>query len=232
MLSPALHSRFRLARSLLVTPWFAAGAGVVIAAALAVNTPTALTYGPAGPGGLCATHRCTGERRGQPPQVATATPGVAIKTPDADAKGAGGPAPSPHGATEMSSDLGYRIARDWGSGFTAVITMPGGGKTGWSLQFAFPQARIMRVEGAQWRPSRGGDGGTANRRAPRGGKSSAGSDPGTPAQSGAPDPDEMTVVATGKPQMPSSCTLDGISCHFRDSGGRQSPAGGDQSPGG
>ena len=53
----------------------------------------------------------------------------------------------------MSSDLGYRIARDWGSGFTAVITMPGGGKTGWSLQFAFPQARIMRVEGAQWRPS-------------------------------------------------------------------------------
>ena len=151
-LSPALRSRFRLARSLLVTPWFAAGAGIVIAAALAVNTPTALTYGPTGPGGLCVTHSCTGERRAQPPQVATATPGVAIKAPDADAKGAGGPAPSPHGVTEMSDELGFQIVRDRGSGFTAVITMRGGAKTGWSLQFAFPAAHVRRVRALSGAP--------------------------------------------------------------------------------
>jgi hypothetical protein len=214
-LSPALRSRFRLARSLLVTPWFAAGAGIVIAAALAVNTPTALTYGPTGPGGLCVTHSCTGERRAQPPQEATATPGVAIKAPDADAKGAGS-APAPPGVTEMSAELGYRIVRHRGW-FTAVITMRGGGKTGWSLQFAFPAAHVRRVMGARWLPSRDGAGGTAIRPAPRGDRSSAGSDPGepgTPVQSGPPDPDQMVVIATGKPQIPSSCTLDGISCHF------------------
>jgi hypothetical protein len=231
-LSPGLNSRFRLARSLLVTPWFAAGAGIVIAAALAVNTPTALTYGPTGPGRLCTTHSCTGARRGAPPQVATATPGVAIKAPDADAKGAG-PAPSPHGVTVMSYEVGYRIVGHWRSGFRAVITMRGAGKTGWSLQFAFPAAHVRVVMGAKWHPSRGGSGGTAVRSAPRGGQPATGSDPGqpgTPAQPSTSDPDQMTVVATGQPQMPSSCTLDGISCHFSAPGGGQPAAGADQSP--
>ena len=92
-----------------MTPWFAAGAGIVIAAALAVNTPTALTYGPTGPGGLCATHSCTGSSDGpQPPQVATASPGVAIRDPDADAKGAGA-APDQPGVTEMNAELSYHI---------------------------------------------------------------------------------------------------------------------------
>jgi hypothetical protein len=119
--------------------------------------------------------------------------------------------------TEMSDELGYRIKRHGGSWFTAVITMRGGGKTGWSLQFAFTTAHVRRVMGARWHPSRGGAGGTAIRPAPRGDRSSAGSGPGppgTPVQSGPPDPDQMVVIATGKPQIPSSCTLDGISCHF------------------
>src|SRR5260370_11042966 len=42
----ARRPRRRLARSLLATPWFAAGAGIVIAAVLAADPPAALTYGP------------------------------------------------------------------------------------------------------------------------------------------------------------------------------------------
>lgn len=45
-LVPPPRRRLHLARALLATPWFAAGAGIVIAAVLAVDSPTALTYGP------------------------------------------------------------------------------------------------------------------------------------------------------------------------------------------
>src|SRR5260370_34159940 len=77
-LRPAVRrSRLRLARSLLATPWFAAGAGIMIAAVLAVDSPTALTYGPTFPGPRCPVHRCGsagGHLRGP-------TPGIALKAP-------------------------------------------------------------------------------------------------------------------------------------------------------
>jgi hypothetical protein len=212
-----------------VTPWFAAGAGIVIAAALAVNTPTALTYGPTGPGGLCTTHSCTGPRRPQPPQVATASPGVAIRDPSAGAKGAGTAPDQP--VTEMNAELSYHIFWHSGRGFAALITMPGAGKTGWSLQFEFSGAHIRNVMGARWHPSRDGAGGTADGPLPSRKRSSPASGSG---QSGAsagprtPDADQMVVFATGRPQTPSSCTLDGLSCHFGTPAGDQAATGGDQ----
>jgi len=224
---PAVRTRLRLARSLLVTPWFAAGAGIVIAAALAVNTPTALTYGPTGPDLQCTMHGCIGAGRGKPPQAATATPGVAIRAPDADAKGAGS-AHAQHRGVE-SIELGYRIVQRWESGFIAVITMPGAAKSGgWSLQFAFSAAHVNRVWGAQWQPSGDGAGGTANGPSPSNEGPSPASTPEPPGtqEPDPPDPDQMLVSATGKPQTPSSCTLDGISCSFGASGADQASAGG------
>jgi hypothetical protein len=232
-LAPALSSRFRLARSLLVTPWFAAGAGIVIAAALAVNTPTALTYGPARPGELCVTHSCTNQRRGVPPQVATAKPGVAIKAPDSGAKSAVSAA-EPHGGPVMSYEIGYHIERHWGWGFSAVITMRGAGKSGWSLEFAYPSARVRWVMGAaRWRPSPGGVGGTASGPLRRGDQARARDrgQPDTPAKGGPPDADQVVVIASGPPQAPSSCTLDGIRCRFSDPGDGLSSPGDDQSSG-
>jgi hypothetical protein len=211
-----VRSRLRLARSLLVTPWFAAGAGIVIAAALAVNTPTALTYGPSGPGGLCTAHGCTGSRRPQPPQVATASPGVAIRDPGAGAQG-GGAAPDQPGVTTMNAELTYQIVGHSPRGFVAVITMPGAGKTGWSLQFEFSGARIRNVMGARWHPSRDGAGGTADGPLPSRKHASRATGSGHSGTSAGPrraDADQMVVVATGRPQTPSSCTLDGLSCHF------------------
>src|SRR5260221_11519894 len=43
---PARRPHLRLARSLLATPWFAAGAGVVIATGLAGDLPTARSHWP------------------------------------------------------------------------------------------------------------------------------------------------------------------------------------------
>jgi hypothetical protein len=224
-----------------VTPWFAAGAGIVIAAALAVNTPTALTYGPTGPGGLCTTHSCTGSRRPQPPQVATASPGVAISDPGASAKGAGA-APDQPGVTAMNAELSYQIFWHSGRRFAAMITMPGAGKTGWSLQLEFSGAHIRNVMGARWHPSRDGAGGTADGPLPSRAQPSPASgsgQSGTSAGPHTPNADQVVVVATGRPQTPSSCTLDGLSCHFgapagdqAATGGNQAATGGDQAPAG
>jgi hypothetical protein len=216
----AARNRFRLARSLLVTPWFAAGAGVVIAAALAVNTPTALTYAPTGPGTQCSSHGCVDVPQGRPPEVTTATPGVAIRPPDSNAAGAGSDHAQQRGG--MGIALTYHIVRQSESGFVAVITMPGAAKSGgWSLQFSFSAAHVNRVWGAHWQPSSDGAGGTANGPLPPEQGSSPASQtqppPGMPA-SDAPDPDQMVVSATGRPQTPSSCTLDGITCSFGSTG--------------
>src|SRR5262249_17804198 len=60
------RERPRLARSLMVTPWFAASAGIVIAAALAVDSPAALMYVPNAPVVHCLASGCPGPASGQP----------------------------------------------------------------------------------------------------------------------------------------------------------------------
>ncbi len=159
---PAPRPRVRLARSLLATPWFAAGAGIVIAAALAVDSPTALTYGPPDPGERCPVQGCGTQP--PPAQPATASPGVALKAPGLQMKG-GETAPGRQHRRADHDDflLGYQIVRRWSWGFVAVITIPGDVRPGgWNLRLAFPAAHVDRVWGARWRPSGDGNGGTAD----------------------------------------------------------------------
>src|SRR5258708_24697444 len=54
----ARRPRRRLARSLLATPWFAAGAGIVIAAVLAGDPAAALTFCPPLPSGRLPPRAC------------------------------------------------------------------------------------------------------------------------------------------------------------------------------
>jgi hypothetical protein len=196
----------------MMTPWLAAGAGIVIAAAMAVDSQAALTYAPSGPGVRCPVSGCASPARAHPPDVATARPGVALKTPAeepagraraarAAGVGAAGPSSGSRPRADLGYQLGYRVTRRWPSGFIAMITMPGDLKPGpWRLQFGFPSARIDRVWGALWRPSRHGDGGTALGPWPR--------------HSG-PHARQLTISATGAPTRPSRCRLDGISCGYR-----------------
>jgi hypothetical protein len=198
-LVPPPRRRLHLARSLLATPWFAAGAGIMIAAVLAVDSPTALTYGP--PIERCPVHGC-GSSPGHPPgQPATASPGVALKAPGLEMNGGGtGPARR-HGQAARGRLLGYRIVRRWSSGFLALIALPGAaGPGGWSLRFGFAAAHVDRVWGSRWQPSGNGDGGTAD--GPL-------QPPGHPIGAG-----QMLVSATGTPELPSGCALDGVRCRF------------------
>ena len=152
-------------RSLLLTPWFAAGAGIVIAAAVAVGSPAALTYSQAGPGVHCSRGNCAGPAP-QRPDVATASPGVALKVSGGHRRGAASASSAPARAATSGGagyQLGYQVIGHRRSrGFIAIITMPGDLKPGtWSLAFAFPSARVEQVLGALWQLSGDGKGGTA-----------------------------------------------------------------------
>ncbi len=199
--------RLRVARALMVTPWFAASAGIVIAAAMAVDSPAALTYAPSSPGVRCPTSGCSSPAPGHGPALATASPGVALDTPGAEpGRVAAGSGPHPGAAAGAGAvyQVGYQIIRRWPSGFVAMITMPGDLNPGtWSLQFAFPAARVDRVWGALWQPSDNGHGGTA-----LGPWQWHGPAPG------GPEARQLTVSATGAPTDPSGCKLDGFSCSF------------------
>ena len=204
-----------LARSLLVTPWFAAGAGIVIAAALAVDSPSALTYAPNGPGVRCAASGCPGTVPSRGPDLATATPGVPIASGATPGEGAEtGPAGrGAPGEPGPAYQVGYEILRRWPSGFLAEITLPPNLKSGsWSLWLSFRSAHIDRVWGARWRPSGNGGSGTASGPWHRG-QQGTGPGPDGPG-SGRPGDRQLTISATGTPASPSGCSLDGKNCRF------------------
>jgi hypothetical protein len=185
----------------MLTPWFAAGAGIVIAAALAVDSQAALTYAPSDPGASCPVSGCASPAPGHP-DLATARPGVALKTPGAQPAGAEAASSGPRPGVAAGYQLSYQIVRRWHSGFVATITMPGDLKPGtWSLQFGFASAHVDRVWGAVWHPWRNGQGGTAVEPRQWHGRG--------------PDARQLKIAATGRPTDPSRCKLDGISCSYR-----------------
>jgi hypothetical protein len=197
--------QLRLVRSLLLTPWFAAGAGVVIAAALAVDSPAALTYAPNSPGLRCAASGCVRPSPGHAPALATASPGVPFLG-GGGTRRRDGPAASPGAppATAAVYQLGYQVVQRWTSGFVAVITLPGNAKPGaWNLQLSFPSARVDRVWGALWQPSGQAGAGTA-----------LGPWPGRGQGQGRPGSRQLILSATGVPTSPSDCRLDGSACSF------------------
>ena len=195
------RERRRLARSLMVTPWFAASAGIVIAAALAVDSPTGLMYVPNGPAVHCPASSCTGSAS-SPPGVTTEVPGVRLRPGTAPRAGRAS-APVRHHAV---CQLDYQVVRSWPGGFVAVITLPAGLKPGaWSLRFGFPSARVDRVWGARWQPSRHGHAGTAT-----GSWRPHGDDPRDRGLDGR----RLMIFASGVPTLPSGGRLDGVSCEF------------------
>ena len=199
------RGRLALARSLMVTPWFAAGAGIVIVAALAVDSSAALTYVPADPAVRCPVTGCPGATPSHGPDVAAATPGLPLP-PGSGPRAGAAPGAARGGAAAAPYQVGYQVARRWSSGFLATITMPKNLRPGpWSLQLAFPSARVDRVWGARWQPSGNGDAGTATGLWPEHAPW-----PGA----GQPGDGQVVISATGTPTTPSACRLDGVSCRF------------------
>jgi hypothetical protein len=184
----------RRVRGLLVTPWFAAGAGFVIAAALSLNAPrTFLTYRP---NNAPNASRCAGCQ--SPESVPTSRPGVQIKSVNPAELGGTGAASGPV--------VSIQVGPEHNGAFSVTFRLPAGQvRNGWKLRFTLPGKTISEVVGAaQWLPDAADDGGVADI-APQGGYVS----PADPAGV------SLLVSATGTPAPPVGCVLDGHACQFR-----------------
>jgi hypothetical protein len=211
-ISPAL-------RRLVVTPTFAAGLGVVVAAFLAANmSRTVLHFSAPIPGSQCSAGDC----HAQEPHgggLASARPGVHI-TPSVPAgtspapgirsggttsalRGGGPPRPTP-GSQPLS--IRYQQVGQWPGGFADRITISGLSGTGaraWSLAFSYPGARIAGVQGARWEPGSTGAG-----------VAKGVSWPGWGQDQTSPAPVRLMVIVNGRPAPPSGCDFDGAPCTF------------------
>jgi len=206
-------------RRLVVTPTFAAGLGVVVAAFLAANmSRTVLHFSAPIPGNQCTSGDChVQEPHGG--TLASARPGVHItpSVPSASgpatglqpggtasaAGGGGGPRPSV-GSRPVS--ITYQQLEHWPGGFADQITISGLSGTrvrAWSLAFGYPGSRIAHVQGARWEP--GGPGAGVARGVAW---------PGWGQVRSSADPVRLMVIVNGQPGAPSGCTLDGAPCRF------------------
>jgi hypothetical protein len=193
----------RALRILVVTPQFAAGAGIVIAAMLAVDMPhAALSYGPNPEVRTCAPGSCA-TTKPSPGGLATSDPSVKLRParPKAAALHAVQAVRKPEQAGP-EVDIRYQTIRTSPSGFVGMIVISSRQKLGsWNLAFTFSAARVEHVWGGQWQPDGTGGGGVVT-----------GQPWPWPGQTaGSP---RVVVFATGAPSKPVSCTFDGATCTF------------------
>jgi hypothetical protein len=186
---------------MLMTPWLAAGAGVVVAAALALHVPHAeLTYTPSSPG-ACSLAQCGTAAGGTvgPGQPAGHGPAAALaQRRKGRATRRRTRAPGQHLAGPGRLRVRYRTLRSGPAGFTGLITLSGRPVRGsWQLTFRYPGARVQSIDGAAWTIRDGvvtvtgpGDGAA--------GRTAA-----------------ITFQASGLPSSPAQCTFDGAACTVR-----------------
>jgi len=197
-------------RRVVVTPTFAAGLGVVVAAMLAYPMQTVFSYvapGASGRGGLvCTQEGCTHHSgRGKPYEFGVgdgalpASPGSAESGDDSPGQHAGG-----GGSSAIAQPrLTYKVTGRWQGGFWGRVTITFGGAVppGWRLRLGYPRHHVLRV-----RPG--------NHLAP-GGHSvlvrstdySGGWGPGGRSFT-------VGVSVQGRPARPGRCWFNGRHCHF------------------
>jgi Cellulose binding domain len=223
MATPASATAFSTAmRRVVVTPTFAAGLGVVIAAAMAYPmTKTVISYGGTPPvgGSPCLRDGCVGGTDGSG-SLATASPGAQLRSPSPTTD-PGPAAPPASGAGTVAAGqplMQYLTLRQWESGFIGQITISdasGSAPANWQLRLAYDSGRIIGVWGGKWSPSGDHtvlvtpDSGDGNSRTGDGHV-------------------QVVVVVSGRPGPPSECAFNGQACRTSRSGG--APAPGSQQP--
>jgi hypothetical protein len=204
-------------RRVVLTPTFAAGLGVVVAAVLAYPVQTVFSYvapGALGEGGLrCGQNGCS--RQSLPtgkPEPFGAAGGTLNPSPPASAKpahtGGGSTTPSGQqtgtaGTTSAQPQLSYKITSKWQGGFWGqiTITFPGAVPANWQLRFGYPGGHILGMN-------------PDSHLAPNGHAAVVrSSDYAT-----GTEPDGRTfaigVGVQGTPTHPARCSFDGNPCHI------------------
>lgn len=196
-------------RSLLGTPWFVAGAGILIAAAVVLESPVnaVLSYGPANPGVPCQIPGCaTIATKHVPDSVAALKPGAQLNAAGSRHAAAAARA-VPHRAAQPASaavTVRFRILQHGQDGFIGVITVDGSKKLGdWTLGFTIPGASISGVWGARWQSDGSDTGGVAD-----------GQPSPWPQSQSAANMARIVIFGTGTPGRPTACTFDSQTCVF------------------
>jgi hypothetical protein len=191
----------RAVHGLLVTPWFAASTGFVIAAGMWLHSPHASITFPSAIGTIhCRTPGCIAEGGKGSGALASSAPGQRLRI-NHGRRGTG----QSVSASKVTAGLKFTFTVLWHGhdAFGAAISISGGQSLGdWQLAFRLPGTQIQSVFGAEWLQSARGDGGTA---------SPFHQDFGQPA-----DQDQVSfrVFGTGNLSRPTQCTFDGARCRF------------------
>lgn len=193
----------------LISPWFAAATGVMIAASLWIYYPQAQflqasTLGVmhctpemcvAGHGGAVKPSLTTSgrqpiaRRRARPHRVQAARPDRRRRR---------------EGTRRVAVD--YSVFSDWSGGVVLRITLTGRVSPNWTLSLTLPGDKITYVYGAGWQQT--GPGSAIARGQP-------GRDGGGAGWQQEQNTARFVVVAAGKSTVPTGCVLDGAACTFR-----------------
>jgi hypothetical protein len=196
-------------RRVVVTPTFAAGLGVVVAATLAYPMQTVFSYvvpGASGQGGLvCAKDGCTHHSgRGKPYPFGVgdgalpSSPGSAEPGNDPPGQHTGG-----GGGAIAQPRLTYKVTGRWQGGFWGLITItfPGAAPPEWRLRIGYPARHIQRIK-PSGHLAPGGHGALVR----------------STDYSGGLGPGDRTftvgVSVQGSPARPGKCWFNGRHCHF------------------
>jgi hypothetical protein len=214
------------ARGLLVTPWFAAASGFVIAASLWIYAPHAKLQFPNGSANQsqqCIQHCPPASSNKDSGRLATSGKGR-LAQPRKSGSGATGPHRAAGSSRSAVSGLtfSYYLLRSE-HGFSLMLTVVGQHPIkDWQLSFALRGDRIRKVLGADWK-----------RTSPHSGTASGdgqqqlwpGSGQGDGDQSGSGHHQygfTLLVSGAGPPVGPTSCVYNGQSCVFTN--GRPGPS--------
>ena len=200
-----------VARGVLVTPWFAAATGFVIAASLWIYSPhPKLAFPSATPDKVpCLPDGC-GPSPSQSAGGSLASKSGRRLQQHNSAKTDGSARQSGTAASGLT--FGYYVHQTADGNFVMMIRVTGKRPIkGWHLAFVLSGDRIQLVRGADWQAA-GSDGGTAS--------------PLTGDQSGDRDGHHggvldkpgviFWVIASGTPARPTQCRFDGASCTFHE----------------
>jgi hypothetical protein len=200
-------------RRVVVTPTFAAGLGVVVAAVLAYPMHTVFSYAEPPSGATCKVLDCGLPTHGSGDPAAGTSNRLKPKpqhAPHTVTKGSGPAAgrTSPaggagHAVVTASPDLRYRPAGQAQGGFSGAITImfrPGAAPAHWRLRFGYPAARIVKV----W----------AGRYLRHGAHTATVTSRDLAGQASANRPVAVWIGVTGHPAPPRVCSFDGQPCHI------------------